>query len=175
MVIIDYLLLAILVLSAVMGVFRGFVKESLSLLGWVLAIWCAWQFGGQVSNWMPGFIGDPVIRLWSARLCLVICVLILSGVVSAVISFMTGRSGLDGTDRVIGMVFGLGRGVVLVGVAVNLLQFAGFEQDPWWDESKLIPYAAPIAETLSDIAGEGLELLNENRDKLEVSYLSMGG
>jgi membrane protein required for colicin V production len=175
MVTIDYLLLAILALSAFMGVFRGFVKEALSLLGWVVAIWCAWQFGGPIANWLPSFVGDPVIRLWSARLCLVISVLILSGVVSAIISFMMGRSGLDGTDRVIGMVFGLARGVILIGVTVNLLQFAGFEQDPWWDESKLIPYAAPIADTLSEIAGEGIELLNDSREKLEVSLVGRKG
>jgi uncharacterized membrane protein required for colicin V production len=57
------------------------------------------------------------------------------------------------------MVFGLARGVILIGVVVSLLKVAGFDADPWWRQSILIPYAAPIADRLSDYAVEGIEML----------------
>ena len=70
-----------------------------------------------------------------------------------------------------GIIFGLARGVVLAGLVVNLIQVAGFEGDPWWQESRLIPYAAPIAESLRDIADEGVEKLYEEAGQLEVPSL----
>ena len=169
---VDYLLIAILFLSAVMGLFRGFVKEALSLIGWIVAIWAAWRFGGQVSTWVPDLVGSRTARVWVARVIILIGVLIGSGVVSGVIAFVMGRTGLDGTDRLIGMIFGLGRGVILAGVAVSVLEFAGFREDSWWQESKLIPYAAPIAENLREIADEGMEFLQENPRELETSPFS---
>lgn len=163
-----------------MGIYRGFVKEALSLLGWVLAIWGAWRFGAEFSGWVPEFIDDPVARIWVARGGLLIVVLVISGVISSVISFLMGKTGLDGTDRLIGMVFGLGRGLVLAGLAVNLLQVAGFEADSWWQESTVIPYLLPIADSLREITDGGVDLLREGAiqdgmDRLEASSLDMEG
>jgi uncharacterized membrane protein required for colicin V production len=61
----------------------------------------------------------------------------------------------------LGGLFGLGRGAILAGLVVIALQFTGFDADPWWQESKLIPYAAPVADALRDAAAEGIEMLQE--------------
>ena len=175
MIVIDYLLLGIVALSALMGVFRGFVKESLSLVAWVIGIWGAWRFGFVVAQWLPEFLGDVMARVWAARLAILILVLIIGGVASGIISFLMGRTGLNGTDRFVGMIFGLARGIVLVGVTISTLEFAGFQADPWWRQSKLIPYAAPIADSLRDIADQGLELLQENAGRIGVSSLDIEG
>ncbi len=159
MVIIDYLLIGVLALSALMGLFRGFIKEALSLVGWIVAVWGAWQFGPQAAARLPEFVDDPAVDLWIARLIIMIGVLFIAGVVIRVVSFVLEKTGLSGVNRLIGMVFGLARGVILVGVVVSLLKVTGFDADPWWRQSRLIPYAAPVADRLSDFATEGIEML----------------
>lgn len=66
MVTIDYLLIAVFVLSAALGAYRGFVKEALSLVGWILAVWVAWRFGARVADMGPDFSDDPMARVWVA-------------------------------------------------------------------------------------------------------------
>ena len=167
MIVVDYVLLSIFGVSAIIGVFRGFVKEAISLIGWIAAIWGAWQYGANVSAWLPDFVDDATVKIWAARLLVLIGVLLMSGLISRLVSFLIDKTGLSGTDRMVGMVFGLARGMVLAGLAVNLLEVAGFDEAPWWPESKLIPYAAPVAQRLSDIAAEGLDMLDKPIDQIE--------
>ena len=167
MIAVDYLLLSIFAVSAIIGVFRGFVKEAISLIGWLAAIWGAWRFAPQVSAWLPNGVDDETIMIWAARLLILIGVLIMSGLVSRLVALLIDKTGLSGTDRTVGMVFGLARGMVLAGLAVNLLEVAGFAAAPWWPESKLIPYVAPVAQRLSDIAEEGLDMLENPLDQIE--------
>jgi len=167
MIAVDYVLMSIFGVSAIIGVFRGFVKEAISLVGWIVAIWGAWRYGANVSAWLPDFVDDATVKIWAARLLILIGVLITSGLISRLVSFLIDKTGLSGTDRVVGMVFGLARGVVLAGLAVNLLEVAGFDEAPWWPESKLIPYVAPVAQRLSDIAEEGLDMLDKPIDQIE--------
>lgn len=159
MVTIDYLLIGVIALSALMGVMRGFVKEALSLVGWIAAVWGAWQFGPQAAARLPDFVDDPAVDLWIARLIIMIGVLFIGGVIIRIVSLLLKQTGLSEINRVVGMVFGLARGVILIGVVVSLLKVAGFDADPWWRQSILIPYAAPIADRLSDYAVEGIEML----------------
>jgi len=167
MIAVDYVLMSIFAVSAIIGLFRGFVKEAISLIGWVVAVWGAWRFGAQVSAWLPDFVDDVTIKIWAARLLVLIGVLIVSGLISRLVSFLIDKTGLSGTDRMVGMVFGLARGMVLAGLAVNLLEVAGFDEASWWPESKLIPYVEPVAQRLSDIAEEGLEMLDNPIDQIE--------
>jgi membrane protein required for colicin V production len=168
MVIIDYLLVAIFFLSAVMGLFRGLIKEAFSLVGWGLAIWCAWRFGAAVAERIPSIADDSAIEIWVARIIVLIVVLILSGLFSKLISMLIHQSGLSGTDRIVGMVFGMARGVLLIGLVILMLEAVGFNADPWWQESKLIPYATPLADRLGDLAGEGMDLIGGQVDGLPV-------
>ena len=158
----DWLLIGILVLSALLGAYRGFVREALALSAWVIAIWSAWRFGDVAAGWLPDFVSDPVIKLWAARLLMLITALFVVGIVSRLLSILMEQTGLSGTNRLLGAGFGLARGYVLAAVIVALLQSFGFDESPWWNESKLIPYAAPIADRLVVYANEGLELLQES-------------
>jgi membrane protein required for colicin V production len=157
---IDYLLIGIVALSALMGAFRGFVKEALALVGWVVAVWGAWQFGDEVAGWLPDFVDDPVLKIWAARLLMLIAALFVVGVISKLLSILLDQTGLSGTNRLLGVVFGIARGAVLAAVVVSVLNVAGFDDAPWWNESKLIPYAAPIADRLSEYAVKGIDMLD---------------
>ncbi len=157
MVFIDYILLAILLISTGISWFRGFVKEAVSLASWAMAIWCAWTFGGAVAGALEGSIESMSIRLWVARVLLLVGVLIAGGLLQRLMVSLLKKSGLTGTDRAIGMLFGCARGVLLVGLLVAILQRGGFEDTAWWQDSKLIPYAAPVADVLESAAAEGME------------------
>ena len=157
MVLIDYILLAILVISTGISVLRGFVKEAVSLASWGIAIWCALTFGGAVAGALEGSIDSMSARLWVARMVLLVGVLIAGGLLERLIVLLLQKSGLTGTDRSIGMLFGCARGVLLAGLLVAILQLGGFEDTTWWQDSKLIPYAAPVADVLWDAAAEAME------------------
>lgn len=158
---VDFLLLGIVALSALLGAYRGFVKEALALAGWVVAIWAAWRFGQQAADRLPDFVADPVIKIWSARLLMLLAALFVVGVVSRLLSILLDQTGLSGTNRLMGGVFGFARGGLLAGVVVALLQAAGFDESPWWTDSKLIPYAAPIADRLGEYADKGIDMLQD--------------
>lgn len=155
----DYLLLGLVGLSAIMGIYRGFVKEALALAGWVVAVWGAWQFGDEMAAMLPAFVDDPVLMLWAARLLMLILCLFVVGVINKLMSILVEQTGLSGTNRLLGGIFGVARGGIVAAVVVSLLQTAGFDQDPWWNESKLIPYAAPISDRLSEYANRGIDML----------------
>jgi membrane protein required for colicin V production len=93
--------------------------------------------------------------LWAARGLLLVGVLIAGGIATALVAMTLRAAGLGPTDRAIGMVFGLARGVLLVALAVIVLRLAGFADEPWWRQSKLIPYAAPVAEALREVVAQG--------------------
>jgi len=158
---IDYALAAVVIVSTCISLFRGFFKEALSLVNWVAALWLSWQLGPLLASGLAGFIGDPVLQMWVARLLILIGVLILGGLVSKLVALVLNSSGLTGTDRALGMVFGFGRGIILAGLLVVVLEFLGFNQSAWWEQSKLIPYTAPIADIIRHAAEDGIEYVGD--------------
>jgi len=158
---IDYVLLGVLALSTVVSLFRGFFKEAISVCTWVAALWAAWRFGPQLADGLAQWLSTSVLRLWAARVIILIGVLFIGGLLNWLFGMLLHRTGLSGTDRVIGMVFGAGRGVILVGIIVVILELMGFDETPWWQESKLIPYAAPVVDTIRYVAEDGREFLSE--------------
>lgn len=161
MAIVDYALIVIVGLSAVVSLFRGFFKEAVSLGTWVVSLWLAWKVGPQVAGFLEPWISTSVLRLWAARALVVIAVLIAGGILSWFFSVILDNTGLSSTDRAIGTVFGFARGVLLAGLAVMALDLMGFREAAWWDESKLIPYAAPVADIIRHAAEDGLEFLED--------------
>lgn len=159
MITFDYILLGVVLVSAVIGIIRGFVKESLSLLSWVVAIWAAARFGAEAAGWLSAWIADPVIRLWAGRLLVLVGALVIGSILGAVIGHLVNHSVLTGTNRALGTLFGLARGVLVAALGVLVLQMAGFDQEPWWRESRLVPHVAPLGEWLRSLAEQGLNYL----------------
>ena len=161
MAIVDYALIIIVGLSAVVSLFRGFFREAVSLGTWVAGLWLAWKLGPQVAGILEPWISTSVLRLWAARVLVVIAVLIAGGLLSWLFGVILDNTGLSGTDRALGTVFGFARGVLLAGLAVMALDLMGFREAAWWDESKLIPYAAPVADIIRHAAEDGLEFIED--------------
>jgi membrane protein required for colicin V production len=153
---VDYLILAVVLISTLIGAYRGFFPEVLSLLGWIAAIWIAWEYGPSLEPRLADKIPSPVLALWIARFALFAGVLIAAGVVTEVVSLVIEKTHLTGPNRALGLVFGLARGLIAVGVLTIFAQILELPHETWWRESKLIPYGERIASVLEALLPESV-------------------
>ena len=141
----DIAIVALIAVSAVVSLVRGFVKEALSLATWVIAAWVAVAFADEFSYLLAGWISVPSARTAVAFAGLFFAVLIVGGLLNLLMGQLVSKTGLSGTDRVLGSVFGVARGVVLIGVMVLLAGLTAVPEDPWWQESQLIGHFEQLA------------------------------
>ncbi len=150
MIWVDYAIVAIVAVSAIISVIRGFVREALSLAGLIAAIWIALTFFQNLTVVLNDYISAPSIRMVVAFAILFIVTLLLAGVVNHLAARLVKKSGLTGTDRMLGMLFGLARGAVIVAILVLLAGLTPVPRDPWWRESLLIIHFENMALWLRD-------------------------
>lgn len=148
----DYVVLAVLAVSALIGLLRGLIREALSLLCWVGAAWAAARFGAEGARVVAGFVDDPLLRLWSGRLLVFVGVLFAGTLLAWLVAYLARQLPITAVDRALGVCFGLVRGVLLVALLVVGLRLGGFDAEPWWRQSKLIPYAAAVTAVLEKAA-----------------------
>lgn len=143
---IDVGILAVIAISSVISMTRGFVREALSLAGWVAAFWIALSFSQQLADLiLINYISTPSVRIIIAFVSLFFITIILTAMINSVTSRVVRKTGLSGTDRVIGIGFGMVRGVVIVGILVLLASLTNLPQDVWWRESALIGHFQQLA------------------------------
>jgi len=137
----DWVILVILVVSSLISLKRGFVKEALSMANWVLAFVIAVTFRDPLSGILESQIATPSLRDMVAFAVLFALTLIIGAMVNYLIGEVVRMTGLGGTDRLFGMIFGFVRGFVVV-MAILLLvpPLVAIDQDQWWRDSLLIPY-----------------------------------
>jgi len=150
----DWLLLAALVLSIVIGIFRGFTREILGLVSWIVALVAALLLAPGAVGWLEPHISTPSLRIASSYALVFFVVLVLGAVVTSIVSMLVRKSALSGFDRMVGGGFGLIRGVLVVVVVVWLVGLTPARQDPWWTQSMLIPRAEWLAEGFRSLMPE---------------------
>ncbi|BAP46276.1 CvpA family protein [Pseudomonas sp. LJDD11] len=143
---VDWAILVIIAISALISIKRGFVKEALSLLIWIIAGAVAWMFGAGLSHYLADYIATPSMRVIASCIILFVATLIVGAMVNFLIGELIRVTGLSGTDRFLGMVFGAARGALLIVVAVGLLSLGPVQQDQWWQESRLVPQFLMVAD-----------------------------
>ncbi len=137
---IDYTILAIIGLSTLLGLWRGLVREALSLAVWGLAFGLAYALASYVEFYFAGFIDDPSARLVAAFVAIFIVVHVIGFFVARLTSTLLKTVGLKGVDRVAGGGFGLARGVVIVAVLVLIFGMTPAVEEPLWQQSMMIDY-----------------------------------
>ena len=163
---IDWIITAIIIVSALISLKRGFFKEVLSLVTWIAALFIAWSFGGSLSLYLNDFIETPSLRLITGSVLLFMATLLVGGLVNKIFATLVQATGLTGTDRLLGMVFGALRGCLLVILLVGLMSFAPLENDLAWKNSVLLPHFIMLADwskqTVMQIADPVLQAVPSN-------------
>lgn len=145
----DLAILGILLVSIVVSLIRGFIKEVFSILVWVAAIIAAFQVAGPFAEALEPIVDLPSARIILAFAAVFVLVLVIGGLISFLIGKMVEKTGLSPTDRLFGAVFGLARGLAIVVLAVLLMRVTPFAEDPWWHQSRLLPTFEAMAEHAS--------------------------
>ena len=159
MPIIDIIISVALVASIIVGFVRGFVKESISIATLIIAIWASLYFGPAVGNLSESWLSSQELQTWFGRLIIFGVILAVGGLLGWGISKLVRLSILSGVDRLLGSLFGVLRGVLLVALFVIGGQFSGFDNDDWWLKSRLLPHFEVVADWIKEMAPVGYEII----------------
>lgn len=155
----DIVILAVVLLSALIGLARGLLKEVLSLATWIAAVVLALYFAPAVDTWLAERVADPMIRRGAAFAGIFVATLIGGGLVQWLVGLLVRSTGLTGTDRFLGFLFGSGRGVVVCLVGLIAIRSFAVETD-WWQASGFIPALLAFESDLLDVLGKSTEWLS---------------
>ena len=131
----DYVVIGVFVLSIGWGVWRGLVREVMSLVGWVIAFLCANLFAAPLADQLPGSIARPEYRSLVAFVILFFLTLIATALATLWLSKVMHAAGLGSIDRVFGALFGLLRALIIVLAAAIIAGFTGIPRTAAWNES----------------------------------------
>ena len=137
----DYITLAILCVSAILGLLRGLMKEVLSLIAYIAAFIAAVWWGPRVSVWIASYIDNGLLRTAAAYAAVFIVVLLLVGLLNITLGTLLKKTGLTPADHGLGALFGLLRGALIVLVLVAAAGYTELPQEPWWRDARLSPGA----------------------------------
>ena len=170
MPIIDIIIAVALVVSIIIGFVRGFVKEAISIATLVIAIWAALYFGPVVGDVSSSWLSAEELQVWFGRVLVFAVILSIGGLLGWGISKLVRLSVLSGVDRVLGSFFGALRGILLVALFLIGGHVAGFDNDDWWLQSRLLPHFEVVADWIKVMAPKGYELIvpDEVADELPV-------
>ena len=141
MTLVDWLIVTILAISALISIKRGFVKEALSLAIWLVAFFVASTFSPLLAPILATYIEAASIQQMAAFAILFIATLLVGGGVNYLLATLIKVSGLTGTDRLLGVIFGAVRGgVIVMLLVIGLPKLLPVQEDLWWQQSAIIPH-----------------------------------
>jgi len=161
----DYLVIVAIVLSAVIGAMRGFLREIVALVTWLVALFIAWHYYYVLGPHLGGLLSGGNVWPWAARAIIVVLVLLIGAGLGAALGHFVRLSLFSGTDRLLGFAFGGVRGFVLLGIFVILGQLLRLENEHWWHNSLLLPYGESVANGLRTLLGEPRHIRHAAEDE----------
>jgi membrane protein required for colicin V production len=156
----DLAIVTVVMLSAAIGLARGLVKEILSLASWAAAFVIAIYFSTEVAMQMPASWGSQSIRLIIAFALLFIATLIIAGILQWLIARLLSSTGLSGTDRLLGFLFGSARGLLICVVVLMGLREVAADR-PWWQASRLSEELLAFEDEVRDLLGRARDIVRE--------------
>ena len=145
MIWVDYAILGIVGISALISLLRGFIREAISLATLLVAFWVATQFSAHVGEMLSGKISVPSVRVGVAFGLLFVLTLFAGGLVNYLAGLVVRKTGLSGTDRMLGLLFGILRGGAIVTLLVLAAGLTPLPKDPWWHDSQFIMHFQTLA------------------------------
>ncbi len=150
---VDNLILAVIAISSAFGVRRGFIKEIMSLLSWIAALLVSRVYSGSLASILENLIDNPSVRYVIAFSVLFVIIIMLGTLLNHLMSKLLVVTGLKAIDRLLGAVFGVARGTVIVLVFLFVLNVFVSESE-WWQQSTLIPYGMVLIEESQFFIGD---------------------
>lgn len=155
MTVLDVVALAVMALSALYGVVRGFIREVLSLTVWVAAFWLSIRLAPAVAVHLESHIHNDGLRSLAAAAGLFLVILMAGMVGAGVLQRIVRFGGIGGPDRALGAAFGVLRGVVLVTLLVMVGSVTPLAEGEDWRASRLIGYFEILAERSISVLDQG--------------------
>ena len=150
----DYVILAAILISGLVGAARGFLREAIALVTWILALLLAWHFSDLIEPHLGGLLSATDVKSWVARLIIALLVLLVGALIGALAGQFVRLAIFRGVDRLGGFACGALRGLLLIGIFVILGQLVHLDREHWWHDSHLIPTGESIANALRFLVGE---------------------
>ncbi|MFZ1492648.1 MAG: CvpA family protein [Candidatus Competibacter denitrificans] len=135
---VDYLIIIIIGLSVLVGLWRGLLREVVSVATWIAAFAIAFLFAQDVATYLPPELDIPALRVGMAFGGLFLTTLILGWLVGILASRLVDYTNLHGIDRVLGMAFGMVRGAAVITLLVMMAGVTPLPKDPWWQQAQLL-------------------------------------
>lgn len=145
----DWVVVTIIGVSTLYGLFRGFIKEAVTVTAWALAAWLAYFYADPLSLYIMPQIETDSMRIAIMVLAMFVAVLTCSSMIRTGIRYVINKVGLSGLDYLLGAMFGIVRGVALTMLLMIALMNLGFSHDPWWKNSHMVKKIGHIMEGLS--------------------------
>ena len=142
---VDVLILTVIAISSAFGVWRGFIKEVLSLLSWIAALLVSRVYSESLASMLGNLIDNPSVRYVTAFSVLFVFTIMLGSALNHFMSKLSVVTGLKALDRLLGAGFGVARGTVIV-LVVLFISNVFVSGSEWWQQSTLIPYGMVLIE-----------------------------
>lgn len=139
MTVFDFVMLGVALLSVVVSIWRGLMREVMSLLSWLVALWAAARFSVNFSDWLPAAITNTPARYVIAFVALFLVIMIVLELFGVLLAKLLRAAGLGFVDRSLGAVFGVARGALLAWILTLLGGLTSLPQQDWWRDSLIAP------------------------------------
>ncbi|KTD21128.1 CvpA family protein [Legionella londiniensis] len=168
----DYLIITIIGLSVLTGLFRGFVKELVALGVWILAFWFAYHYSYALEPWLEPYLEDQTLRTGISFIAVLLATLTAGGLFNALLAFILKRSGLSATDRILGMGFGIIRGIFIVALLIVAVKMTSLPDQEYRQQSQFYAKFDPVVNWISGLMPEFIKqvsLLERKEENPRVS------
>lgn len=132
----DWILIALLTASMLVGAWRGLVYEVMSVIGWIAAFLLAQWFAPEVADKLPMQSSGETLRFAAAFVLVFIASVFAAGLLSSLMKKLISAVGLRPVDRILGAVFGVFRGLILLLALSVVVHMTALQESDWWVESK---------------------------------------
>ncbi len=147
----DLIILVVVGLSSLLSLYRGFFSEFFSLATWAIALWLPFNYTEQFMAFLPSTVESPSARWFISAGTLFIGAMVIGGILSFMIRKILGATGLGLADRILGVLIGVVRGVLLVAiVALLATSNPSIPQEKWWNESKILPPVLKVSKMIQN-------------------------
>lgn len=157
----DIAIIIVIGISVIISLFRGFFREAISLITWIIAIFVALKFAHYFSEKLVPYINSAAFRYIIAFVAIFFVVMIIGAIVSALIGLLIDTVGVGFADRILGAIFGVGRGILLISVALMMIYMSALKSEDWVKNSQLAPKFQPIVDWLNKFLPEQIKEVSE--------------